>query len=103
MGLAPFGKPEFVDLILKELIHFNADGSFQLNLEYFDFTLFAHFGLIIAPLFFPTSDPVAVSLYSMGLLAIGFIARPLGGWIFGSIGDKYGRSKGLSLSMLGTL
>ncbi len=38
MGLAPFGKPEFVDLILKELIHFNADGSFQLNLEYFDFT-----------------------------------------------------------------
>ena len=72
-------------------------------LEYFDFTLFAHFGLIIAPLFFPTSDPVAVSLYSMGLLAIGFLARPLGGFIFGSIGDKYGRSKGLSLSMLGII
>ena len=72
-------------------------------LEYFDFTLFAHFGLIITPLFFPTADPVAASLYSMGLLAIGFIARPLGGFIFGSIGDKYGRSKGLSLSMLGII
>ncbi len=38
MGLAPYGKPLFVDLILKELIHLNIDGSFQLNLDYFDFT-----------------------------------------------------------------
>jgi carbamoyltransferase len=38
MGLAPYGKPEFVDLILSECIHFNRDGSFQLNLSYFDFT-----------------------------------------------------------------
>lgn len=38
MGLAPYGKPEFKELILKELIHFHSDGSFQLNLEYFDFT-----------------------------------------------------------------
>ena len=72
-------------------------------LEYFDFTLFAHFGLIITPLFFPTADPTATCLCSMGLLAIGFIARPLGGFIFGTIGDRYGRSKGLSLSMLGII
>lgn len=38
MGLAPYGTPEYKDLILKEFIHFNRDGSFQLNLEYFDFT-----------------------------------------------------------------
>lgn len=38
MGLAPYGRPEFKDLILKELIYFHSDGSFQLNLSYFDFT-----------------------------------------------------------------
>jgi carbamoyltransferase len=38
MGLAPFGKPIYTDLIMDNLIHFNNDGSFQLNLDYFDFT-----------------------------------------------------------------
>lgn len=38
MGLAPFGKPIFKDLILEKLIHFNSDGSFQLNMDYFSFT-----------------------------------------------------------------
>lgn len=38
MGLAPYGKPVFKEIILKELIHFNRDGSYQLNLAYFDFT-----------------------------------------------------------------
>jgi carbamoyltransferase len=38
MGLAPYGVPVYQDLILENLIFFNDDGSFQLNLEYFDFT-----------------------------------------------------------------
>lgn len=38
MGLAPYGKPRFKDLILKELIALFPDGSFQLNLKYFSFT-----------------------------------------------------------------
>lgn len=37
MGLAPYGKPEFTDILLKECIHFHADGSYQLNLDYFNF------------------------------------------------------------------
>ncbi|MBC7540697.1 MAG: carbamoyltransferase [Bacteriovorax sp.] len=38
MGLAPYGKAIYTDLILENLIYFNTDGSFQLNLDYFDFT-----------------------------------------------------------------
>ncbi len=38
MGLAPYGEPKYVDIILENLIHFNNDGSFQLNFDYFDFT-----------------------------------------------------------------
>lgn len=37
MGLAPYGRPEYTDLLLKECIHFNADGSYQLNLDNFNF------------------------------------------------------------------
>lgn len=37
MGLAPYGKPEYVDLIFKELIDLKEDGSFRLNLDFFDF------------------------------------------------------------------
>lgn len=38
MGLAPYGEPKYVETILENLIHFNSDGSFQLNFDYFDFT-----------------------------------------------------------------
>jgi len=37
MGLAPYGDPKYVDLILKELVDLKEDGSFKLNMEYFDF------------------------------------------------------------------
>ena len=37
MGLAPYGEPKYKDLILKELIDLREDGSFRLNMEYFDF------------------------------------------------------------------
>lgn len=69
-------------------------------LEYFDFLLFAHFGLILTPLFFPDNDPIATSILSLGLFALGFIMRPIGGVIFGTIGDRLGRRRGLSASFI---
>jgi len=70
-------------------------------LEYFDFLLFLHFSMIISPLFFPTSDPIAAAIMSLGVLAVGFIARPIGGLIFGTIGDQRGRKRTLSLAVFG--
>ena len=37
MGLAPYGEPKYVDIILKNIIHIKNDGSFRLNQEYFDY------------------------------------------------------------------
>ena len=37
MGLAPYGKPKYKDLIIKELIDLKSDGTFRLNMKYFDF------------------------------------------------------------------
>ena len=37
MGLAPYGKPKYTDIIMKELIDFKNDGSFRLNMKYFNY------------------------------------------------------------------
>lgn len=69
-------------------------------LEYFDFLLFAHFSLIITPLFFSELDPIVASLQGISLLSIGFLMRPIGATIFGRIGDLKGRKPALSFALL---
>ena len=69
-------------------------------LEYFDFLLFAHFSLIITPLFFSELDPIVASLQGISLLSIGFLMRPIGAVIFGRIGDLKGRKPALSFALL---
>ena len=49
-------------------------------------------------LFFPNSDPLTGTLLSFLTYAVGFVARPLGGVVFGHFGDKIGRKKLLILS-----
>src|SRR3954462_11943517 len=64
-----------------------------------DFFSYAAFALYFAPAFFPNSDPVVQQLNAAVLFAIGFIVRPLGGWMFGYLADHYGRRGALMLSV----
>ncbi|WEK28868.1 MAG: MFS transporter [Candidatus Pseudomonas phytovorans] len=70
-------------------------------LEWYDFFLYGTAAaLIFAPLFFPAgTDPVLGTMASFAGFAVGFLARPLGGLIFGHIGDKAGRKKALVLTL----
>ncbi|HGA2315512.1 TPA: MFS transporter [Pseudomonas putida] len=70
-------------------------------LEWYDFFLYGTAAaLIFAPLFFPAgTDPVLGTLASFAGFAVGFLARPLGGLIFGHIGDKAGRKKALVMTL----
>lgn len=70
-------------------------------LEWYDFFLYGTAAaLIFAPLFFPAgTDPVLGTMASFAGFAVGFLARPLGGVIFGHIGDKSGRKKALILTL----
>lgn len=70
-------------------------------LEYFDFFIFAHFSFILAPKFYPSIGPVHDAIISGFFFAIGFLARPLGGYIFGRMADLHGRRKSLMFSVLG--
>lgn len=75
-------------------------GSIGNLVEWYDFYAYAAFALYFAGAFFPGSDPVVQQLNAAILFAIGFIVRPIGGWLFGHIADHYGRRKSLMLSVL---
>ena len=69
-------------------------------LEWYDFAVYGYLAPIIGTLFFPADDPVASLLAAFGVFAIGFAARPVGGAVFGHIGDRLGRKPALIISML---
>jgi metabolite-proton symporter len=71
------------------------------TVEWYDFFLYGVASAIVLPqVFFPAADPLAGTLLSLGTFAIGFIARPLGGLVFGHYGDRLGRKRLLVLSLL---
>ena len=75
-------------------------GSVGNLVEWYDFYAYAAFALYFAGSFFPGNDPVVQQLNAALLFAFGFIARPVGGWLFGHLADQYGRRKALMLSVL---
>ncbi|MCC2646409.1 MAG: proline/betaine transporter [Rickettsiaceae bacterium] len=70
-------------------------------LEYYDFTVYSIFSIVIGKTFFPESSEYLQNLLSLAVFALGFLTRPIGGIIFGYIGDHYGRRIALICSMLG--
>src|SRR5260221_10119258 len=75
-------------------------GSVGNLVEWYDFYAYTAFALYFAPAFFPNSDPVVQQLNAAVLFAATFLMRPLGGWLFGFIADRYGRRLSLTLSLL---
>ncbi|WP_179220170.1 MFS transporter [Rhodococcus sp. NCIMB 12038] len=69
-------------------------------IEYYDYSLFGFLIVTISPLFFPASDPAAALMSGLMLFATGFLLRPIGGLIFGRIGDRYGRKQALLATLL---
>ena len=56
--------------------------------EWYDFYAYAFTALYFAHAFFPSSDPTVQLLNTAAIFAIGFLMRPLGGWLFGRLGDR---------------
>ncbi|MEQ1714841.1 MAG: MFS transporter [Hyphomicrobium sp.] len=67
-------------------------------LEWYDFAVYGYFAAVIGRAFFPAAHPELSLFLSLGVFAIGFLARPLGGLYFGAIGDRIGRRHALVVS-----
>lgn len=71
------------------------------TVEWYDFFLYSSAAaLVFNKLFFPDADPLTGTLLAFTTYAIGFLARPIGGLVFGHYGDKIGRKKLLVISLL---
>ncbi|QJY47132.1 MFS transporter [Pseudonocardia broussonetiae] len=71
------------------------------TVEWYDFFLYGVAAALVFPqVFFPGNDPATGTLLSLGTFAVGFIARPVGGLVFGHYGDKIGRKTLLVVSLL---
>src|SRR5262245_62789386 len=69
-------------------------------MEWYDFAVYGYFAAVIGRHFFPSESPAASLIASFGVFAAGFIMRPVGGIVFGHIGDKIGRKAALTISVL---
>jgi MHS family alpha-ketoglutarate permease-like MFS transporter len=68
--------------------------------EWFDFYIYAFTALYFSSAFFPTGDPTVQLMNTAGIFAAGFLMRPVGGWLFGRIADRYGRRNSMMISVL---
>lgn len=72
------------------------------SIEYFDFFIYGTAAALVFPqLFFPESSPLVGTLLAFATFGVGFLARPLGGVIFGHFGDRVGRKQMLVISLTG--
>ncbi|NQW09072.1 MAG: MFS transporter [Alphaproteobacteria bacterium] len=69
-------------------------------LEWYDFAVYGYFAHIIGQQFFPSSDPAVSTIAAFGAFAAGFLVRPIGGIVFGQIGDLFGRKRAMLLSVI---
>jgi MHS family proline/betaine transporter-like MFS transporter len=89
--------PETVRKTRNKVVAASFIGNF---VEWFDYAVYGYLAVTITAVFFPQADPQTGLLLTFGLFAISFFVRPLGGFIWGHLGDKYGRRLALSWSIL---
>ncbi|GHH88317.1 MFS transporter [Streptomyces sulfonofaciens] len=76
-------------------------GGLGTLIEYYDYALYGYVATIIAPLFFPGQDPVASLLSVLLVFALSYVVRPVGGIVFGWVGDRFGRKRALLVTVVG--
>ena len=80
----------------KDLVAVNLGNA----LEWFDWNIYAIFAPFFAAQFFRSDDPLSSLLSTLAVFAVGFLMRPVGGWLFGRLADEKGRRFSLTLAIL---
>ncbi|WP_153100773.1 glycine betaine/L-proline transporter ProP [Paraburkholderia hayleyella] len=69
-------------------------------MEWFDFGVYSYIAVTLGKVFFPASSPSAQLLATFGTFAAAFVVRPIGGMVFGPLGDRIGRQRVLAMTMI---
>ncbi|MEV0068142.1 MFS transporter [Amycolatopsis sp. NPDC050768] len=94
-------EPEVSLRTAKEVRRVGLAGGIGTLIEYYDYALYGYVSAIIAPLFFPGKDPVASLLAVLAVFALSYVIRPIGGIVFGWVGDRFGRKRALLVTVVG--
>lgn len=92
--------PQPSEKISRKTLQSIIGGSIGNLVEWYDWYAYAAFALYFSASFFPNDNPTAQLLNTAGVFALGFLMRPIGGWLFGRIADKSGRKQSMTLSVL---
>src|SRR5258706_7169172 len=85
----------------KQMVRAVVASTIGTSIEWYDYFLYGTMAALVFPkLFFPKADPLTGTLDSFGIFFIGFAARPVGAWIFGTYGDRIGRKAVLIVTLL---
>ncbi|WP_235623971.1 MFS transporter [Mycolicibacterium goodii] len=74
-------------------------GSIGNMIEWYDWFVYTTFAIYFAGQFFPKGDTTAQLLNTAAIFAVGFLARPVGGWLLGRLSDRSGRKAGLTITV----
>ncbi|MEO8283363.1 MAG: MFS transporter, partial [Pseudarthrobacter sp.] len=80
----------------KDLVAVNIGNA----IEWFDWNVYAIFAPFFAAQIFQSQDPVSAMLSTLAIFAVGFLMRPIGGWVFGHLADRKGRRFSLTVAIL---
>jgi MHS family proline/betaine transporter-like MFS transporter len=69
--------------------------------EHYDHALFGFLSPFLAPLFFPETEPIVALIYTFAMLPLGILSKPLGAIVFGRLGDRIGRKRTFSFTLMG--
>ncbi|MCF8869698.1 glycine betaine/L-proline transporter ProP [Xanthomonas campestris pv. campestris] len=69
-------------------------------MEWFDFGVYGYLAVTLGQVFFPSSSPTAQLIATFATFTVAFLVRPIGGMVFGPLGDRYGRQKVLAATMI---
>ncbi|HLX01939.1 MAG TPA: MFS transporter, partial [Trinickia sp.] len=94
-------KADDVTVVDKSLLK-RAVGAMALGnaMEWFDFGVYSYIAVTLGKVFFPSSSPSAQLIATFGTFAAAFLVRPIGGMVFGPLGDRIGRQRVLAMTMI---
>src|SRR5262245_1885767 len=93
--------PDAPSIPRRSLIEAIVASTVGTTIEWYDFFLYGTAAALVFPkIFFPDADPFTGQILSFGTFTVGFLARPLGGVVFGYMGDRVGRKSALVTTLL---
>src|SRR5438270_9037082 len=100
-SVAANSRPDAPEERRKQMVRAVVASTVGTSIEWYDYFLFGTMAALVFPkLFFPKSDPLTGTLNNYAIFFVGFLARPVGAWLFGTYVDRFGRKATLIATLL---